>query len=549
MLRLPTELQINIVDYLTSKADLRSLCSACKELSSIASPRLYHTVVLSTVELSKAIPLGLSRGNAGLKYIRVLKIRLAASRIMEGRHAANLKRAYRLLLAIPKHTLNVFEFNSTGTVTRTTLDTLKTTILSTGTVSRLMVDTLHSRQSRLTNYQVHRTVGCLLHAPLPRSENVQNVTQLSFYLITEQDARRARHVLGLVSKVQVLNIRFGKWTHDEQARKKAPVAQSQLMQNMLSEQPDAGIGRLAVRSLRLDGADLDDLGKELPSMIDFQGLTSLILDSCVETATLLEWITPLKLGLQTFADLRSGNSGGHSGWLIDEFLHSLCAPQRISLSQSNYTPDDDDDIRTHFTAIREKTATLKLLHVDDHHIDTQTPFQASGPRLPEFCDLCVRCERLEQLAIYAPCWSENTEKDRNELFSGFMDCVSHLSSLVTMRLFLRPEAAQDFDRDDDRRFSDNDDYSDNRLELSFRYKMQQLADKIFQRLATPCPRFAALVLEVRGDDDDSGSLRPLQYGYLRGARTDMYGRTAAVGIPIEVHLIKHHEPCCEVLEE
>jgi len=78
--------------------------------------------------------------------------------------------------------------------------------------------------------------------------------------------------------------------------------------------------------------------------------------------------------------------------------------------------------------------------------------------------------------------------------------------------------------------------------------MQQLADKIFERLGTSCTRLTALVFDVRALDDDCG--RPvLRYVYLRGTQFDIYGRTATVGIPITPHIIRHHELRSEVLDE
>ena len=77
--------------------------------------------------------------------------------------------------------------------------------------------------------------------------------------------------------------------------------------------------------------------------------------------------------------------------------------------------------------------------------------------------------------------------------------------------------------------------------------MQQLTDKIFERLGTSCTRLTALIFDVRALHDDCG--RPvLWYGYLRGTQFDNYGRKATVSIPIERHMIKHHEPCSEILD-
>jgi len=77
--------------------------------------------------------------------------------------------------------------------------------------------------------------------------------------------------------------------------------------------------------------------------------------------------------------------------------------------------------------------------------------------------------------------------------------------------------------------------------------MQQLADGIFNELYESCPKFVALVIDQRTLDEHCTTVDVPRSGFLRARQTDICGRTKAVGVPIEPHMIKHYEPCSEIL--
>jgi hypothetical protein len=71
-------------------------------------------------------------------------------------------------------------------------------------------------------------------------------------------------------------------------------------------------------------------------------------------------------------------------------------------------------------------------------------------------------------------------------------------------------------------------------------------DRIFSSLAASCPDLTVVVLKVNGIlemSEDTGT-----HPFLRSKQIDLYGQTRVVGMAEELHMVKHHEPCSEILE-
>ena len=74
--------------------------------------------------------------------------------------------------------------------------------------------------------------------------------------------------------------------------------------------------------------------------------------------------------------------------------------------------------------------------------------------------------------------------------------------------------------------------------------VKRTADKIFSTLASSCPRIKVVVIEsVWNYGRDDRAVR----AFLRSKQTDLYGRTTVVGMPVEPHMVKHYEPCSDIL--
>jgi hypothetical protein len=81
--------------------------------------------------------------------------------------------------------------------------------------------------------------------------------------------------------------------------------------------------------------------------------------------------------------------------------------------------------------------------------------------------------------------------------------------------------------------------------LDLRDRAQRIANRVFQGLRTGCPRLMALGIDLRADEDGYQS-KPT-FAFLRGTHIDLYGNQKIVGLPIDGHMVKHHEPACSVL--
>jgi hypothetical protein len=80
------------------------------------------------------------------------------------------------------------------------------------------------------------------------------------------------------------------------------------------------------------------------------------------------------------------------------------------------------------------------------------------------------------------------------------------------------------------------------------------ADRILSGLANDCPDLMAIVIEIEDDrpvDVETRRTRyrdDMTYAYIRSKQIDLYGITTTVGMPVETHMVKHYEPCSDVLD-
>jgi hypothetical protein len=77
--------------------------------------------------------------------------------------------------------------------------------------------------------------------------------------------------------------------------------------------------------------------------------------------------------------------------------------------------------------------------------------------------------------------------------------------------------------------------------------IERTVDKIFSSLAASCPDLTVVILKVDGRTveryDDDGT-----HPFLRSKQIDLHGQTRVVGMAEELHMVKHCEPCAEILE-
>lgn len=68
-----------------------------------------------------------------------------------------------------------------------------------------------------------------------------------------------------------------------------------------------------------------------------------------------------------------------------------------------------------------------------------------------------------------------------------------------------------------------------------------MADRVFSTLAVCCPKLTAVVVMTEGDYSSASA-------FMKSKQTDLHGLTTIVDMVVEPHMVKHFEPCSDVLE-
>lgn len=88
-----------------------------------------------------------------------------------------------------------------------------------------------------------------------------------------------------------------------------------------------------------------------------------------------------------------------------------------------------------------------------------------------------------------------------------------------------------------------------RAALSAQLEIQGLAkrtaDMVFSTLAVNCPAFTVVVIKTTQVYPHTN---PGTHAFLRSKQIDLYGRSSIVGMSVEPFMVKHCEPCSEILD-
>jgi hypothetical protein len=93
-----------------------------------------------------------------------------------------------------------------------------------------------------------------------------------------------------------------------------------------------------------------------------------------------------------------------------------------------------------------------------------------------------------------------------------------------------------------RPFDDIEEYSDATVDHVF----TQAASKVFQTLSPSCPAFTTLLFRAQEIDYDASA--DYLFGFIRSVRIDDSGDPIYEATAVEPHLLKHYEPCSEILD-
>jgi hypothetical protein len=80
-----------------------------------------------------------------------------------------------------------------------------------------------------------------------------------------------------------------------------------------------------------------------------------------------------------------------------------------------------------------------------------------------------------------------------------------------------------------------------------RLVLQTLRNAADQVLRWDMPKLTAVVFVV--DGERSRELKQWWFAFLRTKHVDPFGKQRHVIVPIEPHMVKHHAPCADILDE
>ncbi|KAK5125413.1 hypothetical protein LTR85_000522 [Meristemomyces frigidus] len=494
MLRLPVELQKEVVENITSKADLKSLCRTCKELQSVATPQLYQSVVLRTSQLKTTLKKAFRANNPGLSHVRSLRV--TEQHGEEYQHKFHGLVLCHVLQVLPKSGLKLFEIDTRQAVSLDILFLLRT------------------RQHCLRNCQLQRLLSPSKASIIPDKADLGLITCIQLCLRTRPDCERAGQLLRHATSVQRLDICAA-----------ASVDFGNELSAVYTPQPQ----HLTLRAFVLEVADGGYLVSLLTSVVD------LVLVDCDDASTLLDMHTS---HLRTIAVVRADDAGSSPHAMadvLDRFV-GLEALQVSHVTRSSHCGFE-------WASLARHGRSLRLLYLDDF-AGTETFFSdGEYDRSPKALEKsCKSCGKLEQLAISMPSWRRENWLAAHGLFR-FLKCVKHLKVLKSLRLFALVDG-----REDNAKVRPSSTILRTQ-NIARRADMQDLADTIFKELSDACPHLTGLVIDARREGQDCSSQTVERFGFVRARLTDICGGTRTIGVPIEPHMIKHHEPCSEIFED
>ncbi|KAK5740898.1 hypothetical protein LTR17_004252 [Elasticomyces elasticus] len=516
MLRLPTELKAEITTYLTSKEDLKALCRTCKELSYVATQPLYETLELMSAALDSTLRNKLHAKNPGMRFIR--NISIYDSRIFgdydHGDHGPALCDLIRVL---PRDSLSHFRLETVQDVK------LEITLL------------LQTRQRKLKNHQLHHMSTASMANISPDADDFKHVNNVQLYIGSRNDCARANLLLQNIPGLSSLEISVS-CDIEKAWRNSADMWAMRRILGIDEGHPKGNI-KIRPRRLRLKLLKLERVAGDIANVIDLGHVEHWALEKCHGTYALFARLRERRPTFKSITNIRSRDEENNPT-AYNLLLRCTKGLEVIRMSAADSTARDTCD----YAAIARHGDTLHTLYVDDLLDEAEVFSDEYHDRsFADFKEMCKACKKLQQLAVWAPLAHHEWWADKE----GFLDmlplikvikgCLAHLSKLRTLRLFIHIEGKNYIGKDIHL--------------LTLKVNVQMMADRIFKELSVSCPELIGLVIDARDKYNDPARKPFRRFGYLRGTQTDACGRAEAVGVPIEPHMIKHHEQCADILEE
>lgn len=417
-------------------------------------------------------------------------------------------------------------------------------------VARDIFDCVRLKQRNVDNYQYDSICGNGRSDLFAADTNyLGRLKHLRLCLWDTQDSEQAIAVLDSMSKLTSLDMDLREVFYDKAVLPK-------LVFRALNTDRE----RSSIRSLSLEGIDFAYYSGTFPRLLEARNLKHLQLVYCHNYGPFLQMLTTLSLELATLTISEYDHGSGSFDDNADGFIRSLSSLERVSLTL------DADFEHLHglldWSTLHKCALAVRSLKVQYHLVQPPYP---SDKNVSDFRRFCQNASGLEQLSMSGIEVSMK-ETSGDKYIQGsleqflvsyhltlllksvitdirFQDCVQTASALVVLKLVVwvnfdtaplskdasieaHVKEAQDMER---------------RRELL----VKSTADKIFSTLASACPKLKVVVIETAwqyGRDDSAVR------AFLKTRQIDLYGHTTIVGVPVEPHMVKHYEPCSDILE-
>lgn len=532
---------------------MKSACLVCKQLNAVVSPYLYRNMEVSAESLDDAsFTETITKTHLGLRSVRTVRI------VHPYPRSARIGRAACLLLStIPRDSLTRFEYVHSPLLLHTIADTLpRLPVPTSPRVAREIFDCVRHKQRKVDNHQYDSI--CLKNRYRNEEAFVADLGYLArlkhlrLCLWEAPGSSQANLVLDSVHELTSLDVDL----------RRACFTDHPILLHLAFRAFSVEFQRPCIRSLRLHGVDFnlyDDIFPRLPGV---QTLKHLQLADCINYGPFLQMLTALSLDLTTLVIKEQGGGYGSFDNDANDFIQSLRSPEKVSLTFDLDFAESQFLSGLDWSTLHKCAPVIKSLKVQHHSM--LLPY-FSEKSVSDFRHFCKNASSLEQLSMSGiEVFINNTSGDKytQDSLEQFLvrphsksllesavtdmhsqDCVRTASALVVLKLTVWVDCHA-IPRTDD---ASTEVLMKEAQDMAHRLEhlVKRTADKILSTLASDCPRLNVVVIEIAwqyGRSDHS------VHAFLKSKQIDLFGHTSVVGMPVEPHMVKHYEPCSDILE-
>ncbi|KAK4899708.1 hypothetical protein LTR27_002974 [Elasticomyces elasticus] len=320
---------------------------------------------------------------------------------------------------------------------------------------------LQTRQRKLKNHQLHHMSTAPAANISPDADDFKHVNNVQLYIGSRNDCARANLLLQNIPNINSLEISVS--SEIEKAwRKSADMWAMRRVLGIDAAHPKGNVN-IRPRRLRLKQLKLERAARDLADVIDLGHVEHWALERCHGTYALFAELRERRPAFKSIANIGSREEDNSSA-AYNLLLWCTKSLEVIKMCAGDSSARD----RCDYAAIGRHGQTLHTLYVDDL-MDEAEVFsnEFHDMSLADFEDMCNACQKLQQLAIWAPLAHHEWWSD-NEGLLDLLGCLAHLSKLRTLRLFIHIESMNYIGKDIHM--------------LTLQVNMQMMANRVFKEL-------------------------------------------------------------------